>query len=218
METRTIVLPGEIVGKTKEVRAGHGTYVEGEDIISKFLGIKRESDNYVSVVPLSGVYVPKKGDKIIGFITNVEKFGWVVDINSPWQSFLPLSEAVDEFVDIKKVNISRFFDVGDVIYAEVANVKKGDAQLDMKSQLARKLSHGVTVKITSSKVPRLIGKSGSMVKLIKDKTNTIIRVGQNGVVWLDGEKIDKAIKAIRMVDEESHIVGLTDKVSKLLSD
>ena len=217
IETREIVLPGEILVDVKEGRPGHGTFVEDGKIISKFLGILKKGE-YVSVVPLSGVYLPKRGDKIIGFITGIEKVGWVVDINSPWESFLPLSEAVDEFIDFRKTDIIRYYDVGDIIYANILDVKRGNIQLTMKEPMARKLKGGVTIKITPSKVPRLIGKEGSMINTIKEKTGTVIRVGQNGVVWISGEKVDKAIKAIKMIEEKSHIIGLTEEISKLLSD
>jgi exosome complex component RRP4 len=216
-EAREIVIPGEIMGDVKENKSSHGTYVDDEKIISKFLGIPKKKGKYISVIPLSGVYVPRREDKVIGIITSVEKVGWVVDINSPREAFLSLSEAVDEFVDLKKVDISRYFDVGDMIYAQVVDTRRGDIQLSMNTRIARKLRGGVTIKITPSKVPRLIGKEGSMINTIKEKTNTIIRVGQNGVVWISGEKIGKAIKAVKMIDEKSHIFGLTDEITKLLS-
>lgn len=217
-EVRDIVIPGEILGDAKEKRAGYGTFIEDGKIISKFLGLPKDSNDYLSVIPLSGVYIPRREDKVIGFVTDVEKAGWLVDINSPWQAFLPLSEGVDEFIDFKRTDISKFFDAGDVIYAQVGDTKRGDVQLTMRTPVARKLKGGVTIKITPSKVPRLIGKEGSMINIIKEKTGTIIRVGQNGVVWISGEKIEKAIKAVKMIDEKAHIIGLTDEITKLLSD
>jgi exosome complex component RRP4 len=217
-ETREIVIPGEVLCDAKEKKPSYGTFIEDGKIISKFLGIPRDSAGYLSVVPLSGVYLPRGNDKIIGFITGVEKAGWMVDINAPWLAFLPLSEAVDEFIDFKKTDISRFYDVNDVIYAQVSDVKRGDIVLSMRNPMARKLKDGVTIKITPSKVPRLIGKEGSMINAIKEKTGTIIRVGQNGVVWISGEKTDKAIKAIKLIEKKSHIIGLTDEITKLLSD
>jgi exosome complex component RRP4 len=217
-EVRKIVLAGEVIGDTKKNKYGFGTFEEDGKIISKFVGIPKESNGYISVIPFSGVYVPKRHDKIIGFITSVERVGWTVDINSPWLAFLSLSEGVEGFVDLKKTDITRFHDIGDVVYAEVQNVKRSDIQLTMNTPMARKLKGGITVKISPSKVPRLIGKEGSMINTIKDKTKTIIRVGQNGVVWVSGEDVKKAIKAIRMVDEKSHIIGLTDEITKFLSD
>ncbi len=215
---REIALPGQVLGTTKEFREGYGTFVEDDKIISKFLGILKKSDERISVIPLSGVYVPKKGDKVIGFVSDVEKVGWIVDINSPWQAFLSLSEAVEEFVDLRRTSLTRFYDIGDVIYTQILDARRGDIQLTMKTPMARKLRGGVTIRITPSKVPRLIGKEGSMINTIKEKTKTIIRVGQNGVVWINGEKIEKAIKAIKLIDKKSHVLGLTDEISKLLSD
>ncbi len=213
---RQVVVPGEVIGDGK--KPGYGTYEENGKIISKFLGVLQESDSYLSVVPLSGVYTPKIRDKIIGVVTDVEKAGWIVDINAPWQGFLSLSEALDEFVDIKRVSLNRFYDVGDVVYGEVVDIRRGDVQLSVKSPMSRKLKGGFILKITPTKVPRLIGKDGSMVNLIKEKTNTMIRVGQNGVVWIDGENIDKAVKSIKLIEEKSHIFGLTAEISKMLSE
>ena len=213
---RKIVLPGEIVAEGK--KAGHGTFEEDNSVISKFVGILQESGEFENVAPLSGVYIPKIKDRIIGIVTDVEKMGWLVDINAPWQGFLSLSEALDEFVDVKRVSLNRFYDVEDVIYAEVVDTRRGDVQLSVKSPISRKLKGGLIMKITPTKVPRLIGKDGSMVNLIKEKTKTMIRVGQNGIVWIDGENVDKAVKSIKLIEEKSHIFGLTDEISKMLSD
>lgn len=217
-KTRDIVIPGEILGDVKEKKSGYGTFSENGKIISKYLGLPKDSSGYSSVVPLSGVYVPRRQDKVIGVVMSVEKVGWVVDINSPWTSFLSLSEGVDEFVDLKRTDIRRFFDVGDIIYVQVSDIRGSDVQLTMRTPIARKLRNGVIVKITPSKVPRLIGKEGSMINTIKEKTKTIIRVGQNGMVWISGEKVDKAIKAVKLIEEKSHIIGLTEEITKLLSD
>jgi len=57
-----------------------------------------------------------------------------------------------------------------------------------------------------------------MVKLIKEKTGCNITVGQNGVIWIKGNKIKdelKAKKAILFIAEKSFIDGLTEEVNKL---
>jgi len=215
-KVREIVIPGQILGETKTQKAGRGTYIENDTIFSKFVGVIQKSAAFIYVIPLSGVYVPKIDDKIIGIVTGVEKAGWLVDINSPWEAFLSLSEGVDEFVDFKKVDMSKYFTSNDIIYTQIKDFRRGDIQLTMRSLIARKLKGGVLIKITPSKVSRLIGKEGSMVNMIKEKTNTIIRAGQNGIVWISGDSIEKAIKAIKMIDEKSHVYGLTDEISKFL--
>jgi exosome complex component RRP4 len=55
-----------------------------------------------------------------------------------------------------------------------------------------------------------------MVTLIKNKTGCDITSGQNGVVWIRGEEKSKAIEAVLMIDRDSHTVGLTEKIEKML--
>ena len=88
----------------------------------------------------------------------------------------------------------------------------------MNDHRTRKLIGGRILKITPSKVPRVIGKAGSMIELIKDKTKCQIIVGQNGVIWIKGEKESLASKTILMIEKESHISGLTDKITKFLEN
>ena len=52
----------------------------------------------ISVIPLSGVYVPKGGDMVIGKVQDIQSSGWVIDINSISDAYLPLS-GVREFID-----------------------------------------------------------------------------------------------------------------------
>ena len=84
-QVRKIVLSGEVMGDLKKQRSSYGTFEEDGKIISKFVGIPKESNDYISVIPLSGVYVPKRHDKIIGFITNVD--GQLILIHLGWLSF-----------------------------------------------------------------------------------------------------------------------------------
>lgn len=217
MKTREILLPGEIVDERKGRKLGTGVYLEDDKIFSKVLGIPRMDENEVSVIPLSGVYIPKTGDRIIGKIKEVGISGWTVDINSPYEAFLPLSEAVEEFVDTRS-DISKYFDVDDVILCKISRVTKNKiVQVSMNDMSARKLYDGVIIKVTPTKIPRIIGKEGSMVNLIKTKTNCIITTGQNGLVWIKGENKAKAIEAILKIEEESHTIGLTEKIEKMLA-
>jgi exosome complex component RRP4 len=159
-KVREITIPGELIGSEKTFKGGYGTYAENGKVFSKFVGILRKKNDYVSVIPLSGVYIPQINDDVIGIVTDVQKFGWNVDINSPWEGFLSLSEGVDEYVDLKKVRMTKYFDLGDIIYTQVVSSRGGDVQLSMESPISRKLKGGTIVKITPNKVPRLIGKKG----------------------------------------------------------
>jgi len=219
VEARKIVLPGELVAEKEGKKVGKGVYFEGEKVFAKVLGIPFVSENQISVIPLSGVYLPNVGDNVIGIISEVEASGWLVDINSPYVAFLPLAEAVDKFVDTFKTDISRYFDTNDIIFCKISKVTKDKTiRVSMKTLGARKLYGGTIVKITPSKVPRMIGRGGSMINLIKNKTGCQIYVGQNGIVWIRGDNKDKVIETILTIEKESHIVGLTEKIEKMLGE
>jgi len=168
---------------------------------------------------MSGIYLPNIGDKIVGIVESTEVSGWFVNINSPYSAYLPLAEAVDEFVDTQRTDISRFFDVDSIIFCTISKVTKNKTiQASMRNIGSRKLYGGITIKVTPTKIPRIIGKAGSMISLIKEKTGCEIIAGQNGIVWMRGERKDKAIEAIMTIEKESHIVGLTEKIEKMLNE
>lgn len=70
--------------------------------------------------------------------------------------------------------------------------------------------------VTPAKVPRIIGRQGSMVEMIKELTGTQIVVGQNGIVWVKGDNEDIAAEAVLKIEEKSHITGLTDYIKVML--
>ena len=60
-----------------------------------------------------------------------------------------------------------------------------------------------------------------MINLIKDATTYNISVGQNGLIWIKGETLDKEIfakRAILYVEENATKEGLTDSVTKWLGE
>ena len=213
-----IVLPGDFIEEKKGRKIGKGVYEEGEKVFSNVLGIPRVTPTEISVVPLQGAYLPTVGDRVIGVISSIEVSGWFVDINSPYKAFLPLAEAVEEFVDLSRVDLSRYFDVGDIIFGRISKVTKSKiVQMSMRDMVSRKLYGGVVIKVTPTKVPRIIGKGGSMVQTIKQKTRCDLYVGQNGVIWIRGENKSKAIEAILLIEKEAHTSGLTERIERMLS-
>jgi len=214
---RQFVIPGDTLATGLDFLPSSGCFRENNRIKAKLMGLVKIKERFLGVVPLAGVYIPRQGDGIIGLIEDMQTTMWICDINSPYDAILTLGEAVGEYVDLTKTDISVYYDIGDLIYAKVLNVSKSkQVQLTMNDHRSRKLIGGRLLKITPSKVPRLIGKDGSMIEQIKNQTKCQIIVGQNGVVWLKGEKEGLAAKAVLTINAESHIVGLTDKISKLL--
>ncbi|NOZ82040.1 MAG: RNA-binding protein [Candidatus Micrarchaeota archaeon] len=219
VKDKQIVIPGEDLAVGYDFLPGRGTFRTGESIRSKVLGQVRLKEKLVNVISLSGVYIPKPGDGVIGVVDDVQTTFWVININSPYKGILLLSEAVKEFVEVSKTDIARYFDIGELIYTKVINVTKSKiVTLSMMDPRAKKLRGGRIVTIIPSRVPRLIGKKGSMIEMIKEKTGCQIVVGQNGVVWLKGEREDLATKAILEVEKESYTSGLTERIARLLEE
>lgn len=211
---RKLVIPGDLLGKG---RAGHGAFEENGEVFSRFVGLSEEREGVYIVIPLSGVYNPKRGDGVIGKIDDVIFSKWIVDINSPYEAVLTLSEGVEDFVDMTRTDLTKFYDYGDIIFSEISAITKTkNINLTMKSRKCRKLRGGRLIRVTPAKVPRIIGKGGSMVEMIKELTGTQIVVGQNGIVWVKGDNEDIAAEAVLEIEEKSHVQGLTDHIKGVL--
>jgi len=212
---REVVLPGDLLDSGK-LKAGAGTYVQDGRIYAAQLGIKSVKANFVNVIPLGGRYIPSPGDTVIGKVVDIGPSNWFIDINSPYQAPLHVNE-VPWRVDFG--DTARFMNIGDTLLAKVLMVDETKrVQVTMKEQGLRKLQGGQVMEISHSKVPRVIGKGGSMIQMIKTMTNTRIFVGQNGRIWLDGdiESILFAIRAIKMIEDNAQASRLTEKVREYL--
>ena len=215
---RQIVIPGTLLGKAGESKQGRGTFREGDNIYSSRLGIAEERSGYINVIPLSGVYDPVVGDAIIGVVEEASKMSWMVDIAAPYPAMLRVEE-VPWRVEFGET--SRFLKEGDVIVADVISVNEArNIDISMREKHCRKVDEGMIVEIQPSKVPRVIGKNGSMVSLLRQHTGCWIFIGQNGRIWIKG-KDDKAailVEAIKKIEREAHKSGLTDEISKFLEN
>ncbi len=212
---RKLVIPGEIIVSGEDYLPGDLTRREGNDIMASRYGLAEVSGRVVRIIPISGVFEPRRGNVVIGRVEDVTFNGWIIDIGGPYGAFLPLMEC-PRFIN--RNNIGEFADIGDVLSLKIFSVKKNGVDLTLRSRGLGKLDGGMIIEINPHKVPRVIGKEGSMINLIKDKTNTEITVGQNGFVWIKGEleNESKAEEAIRLVVKESISSGLTEKVEEFL--
>ena len=163
---------------------------------------------------MSGVYQTRRGNVVIGKVENITFNGWVIDIGTAETAFLSLME-VPRFVN--KNNLEEVMDIGEMVVAKVWGITRRGIDLTLKSKGLGKIDEGMIIEVNPHKVPRIIGKEGSMINLIKDKTNCQITVGQNGLIWIRGNKIEDELfakKAIEFVVEKSYVSGLTDEVTK----
>ena len=211
---KDLVVPGELLAED-DYYPGRGTFEDDGKICSKLLGLVSLRNKKISVIPLKSKYLPKKGDVVIGKIDDVRFSMWGVDINSPYSGILPASEVFGR----EKKELSRVFDIGDVLFLRIVDVDEvKKVKLGLKGRGMGKFKGGVIVDIAPTKVPRLIGKKGSMINMIKDKTGCKIVVGQNGLVWVKGnEDMEQIVKSIiKLIEKEAHTSGLTDRIKNQL--
>ncbi|MCK4948914.1 MAG: S1 RNA-binding domain-containing protein [Thermoplasmata archaeon] len=213
---REVVVPGDLLGTG--LKPGLGTFSVGGKTYASQLGIKRVRGDYVNIIPLSGRYMPRQGDTVIGEITDIAASYWLVDINAPYPAPLHASE-VPWKVDFG--DTSRFLNVEDVVLLKVLSVDEAKRiQVTMKERDLGRLRGGRTIDVSNSKVPRIIGRKGSMIGLIKEYTECRMFVGQNGRIWLDGsmDGMYLAVKAIRRIEEDAQVLGLTESIEVMLRE
>ena len=211
---RKLVLPGDLL-ETKS-NPGRGIFRSEGRVHSSVLGYSSDRSGYVNVNPITGRYNPKVGDKIVAICVETGPSVWRMDIGSSFNSTLHHSESGWK---VPFGDTARFLSIGDAIWAEVFMVDAaGSHQISLKKDDCRKLYSGTVVKVDPTNVSRVIGKQGSMITTIREKTQTRIQIGQNGYVWIDGKGEDIALaqKAIETINRESTSKGLTKKIEKLL--
>jgi len=221
IQERKVVIPGETLATGMEFLPGHGTHRVNEEIRASWLGLSEYNGSVIKVIPLKGAYIPREGDRVIGVIADVSYSSWDVNVFGPANAMLGIGDASRSYIELGE-DLTRYYDIGDYIYAEVSKVSKSMfIKINMKDKMFRKLNTGLTVKISPVKVPRIIGKKGSMVNLLKEETGCTFIVGQNGIVWIKGETRQQellALKAIKYVENNAHMSGLTDTMKEKIKE
>ncbi len=218
VKEREIVVPGQILATGMDYLPAGGAYRDEGEVVSSLMGLFTTNGRVLKVIPLRGRYAPKIGDMVIGKVVEMTNSIWFVDIGCYNDGILSLRD-VPEYVETGE-DLSNFYAYGDYIIAKIVNVSRGNFNLSLKGPGLRKLSKGTIIKVDSAKVPRIIGKMGSMISMIKEKTDCRLIVGQNGTVWIQGEpeNVFVATEIIQIINEEGHHEGLTDKIAALLEE
>ncbi|MEM3725526.1 MAG: exosome complex RNA-binding protein Rrp4 [Candidatus Bathyarchaeia archaeon] len=220
-ERRQLVTPGDLIAEGDYV-AGENTYKEDNKIYASRIGLVDYEDKKVNVVALRAFYIPRVGDTVIGTVVEVGFNGWVVDINSPYPALLRASDVLGRPFRPQKDELSQVLDVGDLIVAKiVAYDRTHDPQLTVGEPGLGKITRGEIVKVTPTKIPRVIGRKGSMISMIKQETGCQIILGLNGIILITGKNLEDeqlAMMAIHKIEEESHTSGLTDRIVQMLKE
>jgi exosome complex component RRP4 len=217
---RKYVVPGDIIAQGDYVPVSNA-YSVGDKVYAMRVGLCELDGNRVKVIPLSGPYVPKPDDVVVGVVTDVSAFAWTVDINSFFPAFLPASGVYGRRFSPEKDDLRSKFDAGDTIIAIVAAFDRSkDPMLSVSGPRLGLAPMGEVIKIAPVKVPRLIGRRGSMSKMIEDASGCKLIIGQNGYIIISGppEGAALATEAIRMVEDLAHTSGLTEKIEHFLAE
>jgi len=220
VEDKAIVVPGEELAEGMDYLPGSDVIRDGDKLISTKVGMVSIQNHLIKIIPLAGKYMPKRNDIVLGKVVGMGFSGWRVDIDWAFEANLALRDASSDFIE-KTADLAQYYDYEDWIVCQITSVSASGKLIDlsMKGPGLRKLGPGRMIHVTPSKVPRIIGKLGSMISMIKEATGTKISVGQNGLVWVSGEDASKellAVHAIQKIEAESHISGLTDRIKAFL--
>ena len=220
-EKKQLVIPGDLLAEGEYI-AGDNTYKEDNRIYAARIGLANCTHKKVSIVALKAFYFPKVGDIIIGTVKEVGFSGWTVNINSPYISLLRASDVLNRSFKPQNDELSQVLTAGDLIVAKIASFDRyHDPQLTVGEPGLGKITRGQILNITPTKIPRVIGRQGSMINNIKKATNCQIILGKNGVILVTGKDPkdeELAIAAINKIEKESHTSGLTDRITKFLND
>ena len=220
MSQEQFVLPGDVI-VTGNYRPEQNVILEGDRLMSTAIGFSEIKDDLVTVTPLTGLYTPKTDDLVIGKIISHNALSWQVDINSYYSGILTASDIFGKDYSPSRDDLSLKLNTGDIVLARIANVGSRDPLITIIGENLGKIDSGELIKISPTKIPRLIGKHSSRIQTIEASTNATITVGQNGLIILkcdDSTGLKKAIATIKMIGITHSNANLEEKIQNILDE
>jgi exosome complex component RRP4 len=218
-ENKQLVTPGDLLAEGNYI-TGDNTYKDENKIYATRVGLVNYEQQRIHVTALKAFYIPQVGDTVIGKIAEVGMGGWMVDINAPSLAVLRASDVLDRPFRPQRNDLPSIFNEDDLLIAViVAYDRTRDPMLTVREPGLGKVTHGLVVEITPTKIPRAIGRKGSMISMLKRETECRITLGQNGLVLISGKTLENeriAAMAIRKIEKEAHTSGLTDRVAEMI--
>jgi len=197
---KLIVVPGDLITEERK-KLGQHVFIENGKVYSDTLGITYPDSSIAYVVPLKGSYIPQRDDLVVGIVSRETVKGYMVDINSIYSSYIS-SDSVRDKLEKGSVVSAKVADVNEINEAELFDV--------------RVFYGGAIFSANPAKVPRMIGKAGSMLSVLKEGTGSNLLVGRNGWIWVKGGDTKKLFDAIKLIESEAHLNNLTTKVESFL--
>ena len=217
-QDRDLVLPGDVLYEGR-IRTGENTFRSQEVVFATRIGLVTYSQDNVYVVALESRYNPLMNDLVIGEVIDIELGEWIIDIGAQSDASLSVPDAVDRPFRTDFI-MTRILDVGDTVITKIVDLdRRRTPILSILGPGLGKVYEGFILKITPSKIPRLIGKKGSMINMIIKETGCRVTIGQNGRILVSGpnrEREEMVVKVIEKIEQEAHISGLTNRTQDYL--
>ena len=212
------MIPGDVLYEGR-IRTGDNTHRSEGKVVASRIGLVNYNRGVVSVIALEAGFSPLTGDLVIGEVTDIRLGRWMVNIDTSEEAVLNVPDAIDAPFN-PDIDMTRILDIGDTVVAKIVDLdRRRTPILSILGRSLGRVDEGFLMKLTPSKIPRLIGKKGSMVNMILNQTGCNVVIGQNGRILIHGrtrEQEEMAVKVIKKVENEAHISGLTSRVQEYL--
>jgi exosome complex component RRP4 len=217
-ESRDLVVPGDVLYEGR-IRTGDNTHRSEGKVIASRIGLVNYNRDMVSVIALEAGFNALTGDLVIGQVSDIGLGKWMVDIDTAEKAVLNVPDAIDAPFN-PDIEMTSILDIGDTVVAKIVDLdRRRTPILSILGRSLGRVDEGFIMRLTPSKIPRLIGKKGSMVNMILRETGCNVIIGQNGRILIHGrtrEQEAMAVKVINKVENEAHISGLTSRVQEYL--
>ncbi|MDP8003395.1 MAG: exosome complex RNA-binding protein Rrp4 [Caldisphaera sp.] len=221
---RKIVVPGErIEGVMSNPQEFYVFDYRNEKRISIIGVLDIKQEGQASFSALNGIYMPKENDVVIGLVTSHGVANWFLDINSPYQAILN----VQDFFGVKQggqipEDPFKYLQIGEFIKAKIAAFDRiRNPLLSVQDKGLGKIVDGIVVTIHPTRIPRVIGRKGSMIEILKSSTGCEFFVAVNGVIHIkcQNEELESISEmAIKIIEQQAHTTGLTEKIKKFIEE
>jgi exosome complex component RRP4 len=221
VQNMDIVVPGDLIGEGELEEYSPYIHVEGRKLFSTVLGIVEIKEGKPRIIPLHTTYIPQVNDLVIGIIVDVGHSYWTVDINSPYEAQLNVSETPLKQV-IGTENLRKFLDIGDYVLAKIISFERNkDPLITLKGKDLGKLAEGKVIEFRSSRVVWSILRRKKVIDALEEELGVSVLITSNGRAWIKGvsqEAEDTAILVLKKIDYSPFTKLTPSDILKLISE
>src|SRR3989338_8347413 len=121
VKNKDIAVPGEVLAEGMDNLPGEGTYRDCEKIMGGRLGLVLVDGRTIKLIALSGRYIAKRNDTIIGKVEDITFSGWRIGTNSAYSAMLSMKDGSSDYI-ARGADLTKYFDLGDFVVCKIVNV------------------------------------------------------------------------------------------------